>query len=89
MGFSMVAKDLLRAGLPDKAWSPLLTSFGYSLGFLIIILGRQQLFSESTLTAMLPVLYYRDLASVGRLALVNYAQVASELGPTPRTAPER
>ena len=40
------------------------------LGFLIVILGRQQLFTESTLTAMLPLLYRRDLASVAGLARV-------------------
>jgi formate/nitrite transporter FocA (FNT family) len=34
----------------------LITSFGYSIGFLIVILGRQQLFTESTITVVLPVL---------------------------------
>jgi formate-nitrite transporter family protein len=70
MGFSMVAQGLLQAGLPDAPWRSLLSSFGYSLGFLIVILGRQQLFTESTLTAMLPVLYRRDLASLAGLARV-------------------
>jgi formate/nitrite transporter FocA (FNT family) len=70
MGFSMVAEGLLQAGLPESPWRPLLASFGYALGFLIVILGRQQLFTESTLTAMLPVLYRRDRASVAGLARV-------------------
>jgi formate/nitrite transporter FocA (FNT family) len=70
MGFSMVAEGLLQAGLPEAPWRPLLASFGYALGFLIVILGRQQLFTESTLTAMLPVLYRRDRASVAGLARV-------------------
>lgn len=82
MGFSMVAEGLLRAGLPDTAWRPLLACFGYSLGFLIVILGRQQLFTESTLTAMLPVLYRRDLPSLGNLARVWSVVFAANIAGT-------
>ncbi len=42
------------------AW---LASPGYSLGFVIVILGRQELFTESTLTAVLPLLVRRDRAT--------------------------
>jgi formate-nitrite transporter family protein len=56
MGFSFLAIGLLRASLPDAPWRPLVASFGYTVGFLIVILGRQQLFTESTLTPVLPVL---------------------------------
>lgn len=56
IGFSVVAEGLLRAGLPDTAWRPLIDNLGYSVGFLIVILARQQLFTENTLTAVLPVL---------------------------------
>ena len=66
----MVAHGLIQSGLPDAPWRPLLACFGYSLGFLIVILGRQQLFTESTLTAMLPVLYRRDRKSLVGLARV-------------------
>lgn len=64
MGFSFLALALLRAGLPDAPWRRLVDSFGYSLGFVIVILGRQQLFTESTLTAVLPVLTSRTLRSM-------------------------
>lgn len=56
MGFSFLGLAFLRAGLPDAPWRHLIESFGYSIGFVIVILGRQQLFTESTLTAVLPVL---------------------------------
>src|SRR5215469_894124 len=56
MGFSLVAHGLLRAYLPAVAWRPLVASLGYTLGFLIVVLGRQQLFTENTLTAILPLL---------------------------------
>jgi formate/nitrite transporter FocA (FNT family) len=56
MGFSMVGQGLLTTYLPDAPWRPLVASLGYSLGFLIVILGRQQLFTENTLTPILPLL---------------------------------
>lgn len=55
MAFSMVALGVLRAGLPDAPWRHLVAAFGYTLGFLIVILGRQQLFTENTLTPLLPL----------------------------------
>ena len=68
MGFSMVAEGLLLAALPDAPWRPLLTNFGYSIGFLIVILARQQLFTENTLTPVLPLLTRRDAATLGKVA---------------------
>ncbi len=55
IGFSVVTEALLSARLPDSEWTPLVDNFGYSIGFLIVILGHQQLFTENTLTAVLPV----------------------------------
>lgn len=60
MGFSLVAEGLLAVHLPDRAWTPLLSRFGYCLGFLIVVLGRQQLFTENTLTSVLPLLIRKD-----------------------------
>lgn len=62
MGFSLIAEGLLRAHLPDTPWRPLITKFGYSLGFLIVVLGRQQLFTENTLTPILPLLKSKSAA---------------------------
>jgi formate/nitrite transporter FocA (FNT family) len=56
MGASLVGTGVLRAYLPDLPWRTLVENLGYTLGFLIVILGRQQLFTENTLTAILPVL---------------------------------
>ncbi|HEY3602946.1 MAG TPA: formate/nitrite transporter family protein [Chthoniobacterales bacterium] len=70
MGFSMLGEGLLRQYLPNASWAPLLTKFGYSLGFLVVILGRQQLFTKNTLTVILPLLrakHLRILGNVGRL----------------------
>ena len=56
MGFSFFTMAIMRSALPEAPWSKLITSFGYTIGFLIVVLGRQQLFTESTLTAVLPLL---------------------------------
>jgi formate/nitrite transporter FocA (FNT family) len=62
MGFSLVGEGLLRSHLPETPWRPLISKFGYSLGFLIVILGRQQLFTENTLTPILSLLQRRSAA---------------------------
>ncbi|MEO8082000.1 MAG: formate/nitrite transporter family protein [Caldimonas sp.] len=73
MGFSMFGQGLLMAHLPDAPWRPLVASFGYCFGFLVVVLGRQQLFTENTLTPILPLLQkpgWKTLANVARLWLV-------------------
>jgi formate/nitrite transporter FocA (FNT family) len=71
MGFSLVAAGILRALLPDAPWRPLVENLGYTVGFLIVVLGRQQLFTENTLTVILPLLDATDkfgtLRKVARL----------------------
>jgi formate/nitrite transporter FocA (FNT family) len=64
MGFSLVAMALFRAYLPDTPWRPLVARLGYPMGFLIVITGRQQLFTENTLTAIIPLLARRNLATL-------------------------
>jgi formate/nitrite transporter FocA (FNT family) len=59
MGFSFLAEAFLRAHLPDAEWRPLVAKLGYSVGFLIVILGSQQLFTENTLTPIVPLLHRR------------------------------
>jgi formate/nitrite transporter FocA (FNT family) len=40
----------------DLPASAIIARLGYSVGFLIVILSRQQLFTENTLTAVLPIM---------------------------------
>jgi formate/nitrite transporter FocA (FNT family) len=67
MGFSLLAESALTSYLPDTPWRPLLARSGYSLGFLIVILGRQQLFTENTLTVILPLLLHKNLEMFGKV----------------------
>ena len=39
MGFSFLTEALLTAGLPDTIWRHTLASFGYSVGFIIVVLA--------------------------------------------------
>lgn len=56
MGFSFLTEGLLRSHLPDAEWRPLITKLGYPVGFLIITLGSQQLFTENTVTPIVPLM---------------------------------
>jgi formate/nitrite transporter FocA (FNT family) len=67
MGFSLVSEGLLRSHLPDSPWRPLVSKLGYSVGFLIVVMGRQQLFTENTLTPVLPLLNKFKWVTAGRL----------------------
>ena len=67
MGFILVAEGLLRSHLPDAPWRPLIAKLGYSVGFLIVILGSQQLFTENTLTPIVPLLTRKTGEMLGRV----------------------
>lgn len=56
MGFSMVAKGVLHAHLPPGGINHLISNLGYCVGFIVVIIARQQLFTENTLTAVLPLM---------------------------------
>ena len=67
MGFSLIVPGVLKAHLPQAPWTVLVTGMGYATGFLIVVLGRQQLFTENTLTPILPLLHDRTLKTLGRV----------------------
>ncbi|MEP7031621.1 MAG: formate/nitrite transporter family protein [Pseudolabrys sp.] len=79
ISFSLLAEAILETHLPDTAWRPLVASFGYCVGFLMVVLGRQQLFTESTITVVLPVLKNFSLESMGRMARLWAIVLAANL----------
>ncbi|EEF60966.1 formate/nitrite transporter family protein [Pedosphaera parvula] len=68
MGFSFLTQGFLEAHLPATKWAPLVAKLGYSVGFLIVILGRQQLFTENTLTPVLPFLRHPNIRTLSQIA---------------------
>jgi formate/nitrite transporter FocA (FNT family) len=67
MGFSLLAEAALFSFLRDWPWAPLVSHLGYSVGFLVVILGRQQLYTENTLTVVLPLLLHKNLATLWKV----------------------
>lgn len=53
---SLLGVATLRGHLPDAPWVELVAALGYTLGFVIVVLGNLQLFTEATVTAVLPVI---------------------------------
>ncbi len=79
MGFSLVAQGLLHAYLPAAPWRPLVDNLGYSVGFFIVVLGRQQLFTENTLTAMLPLFAHPNWHTFWKVARLWAVVLAANL----------
>jgi len=67
MGFSMLARGLLHRYLEGVPGAFLIESLGYPFGFLVVILARQQLFTENTMTAVLPLMTHPSLRKLGSL----------------------
>lgn len=57
ISFSMLGEAVLRSHLPDVPYRYLIENLGYSLGFVMVIIGRMQLFTENTITTVLPFLH--------------------------------
>ncbi|EPN9528301.1 formate/nitrite transporter family protein [Cronobacter malonaticus] len=56
MGASLLAKGIFHVHLEGIPGGFLLENLGYTFGFIIVIMARQQLFTENTVTAVLPVM---------------------------------
>jgi len=67
MSLSAIAEGVLRSHLPDAPWRPLLTRLGYPVGFLVVILGAQQLYTENTLMPVVPVLAHKVAGTLRRM----------------------
>src|SRR5262245_37453843 len=55
ISFSLLSQAILTAHLPQASWQPLVVGFGYCIGFIMAVLSRQQLFTETTITAVMTV----------------------------------
>jgi formate/nitrite transporter FocA (FNT family) len=79
MGFSLLAQGALHSHLPATGWRELITALGYPIGFLMVVLSRQQLFTETTITVVLPLLAKPGLAKLGCAARMWAIVLASNL----------
>ncbi|HAI06430.1 MAG TPA: hypothetical protein DCM39_11945, partial [Pantoea sp.] len=67
MGASLMAKGIFQVHLDGVPGAFLLENLGYTFGFVIVIMARQQLFTENTVTAVLPVMHKPTWGNVGLL----------------------
>ena len=70
LSLSLLSQAVLQSHLPAAPWRPLVSSLGYCLGFLVAVMARHQLFTENTITPVLPLAAkptLRNLSRMGRL----------------------
>jgi formate/nitrite transporter FocA (FNT family) len=83
ISFSLLSQAILQTHLPDAPWRPLVADLGYAVGFVMVVLSRQQLFTENTITVVLPVMAeptLRNLRTLGQMwAVVLAANLAGTL----------
>tara|TARA_R110000796_G_scaffold9645_8_gene32859 strand:+ start:1591 stop:2442 length:852 start_codon:yes stop_codon:yes gene_type:complete len=63
ISLSVLGEAIFRTYLPDTGYRFLIENLGYSLGFLAVIMGRMQLFTENTITTVLPIMRARTWVS--------------------------
>ena len=64
IGFSVLSQAMFGALLGDVPAASVIADLGYTVGFIIVILAHQQLFTENTLTAVLPVMVRKDWKAI-------------------------
>ncbi len=67
MSLSLVARGIFQANLPEIELGFLIEAVGYTFGFIFVIAAGQQLFTENTVTPVVPVLREPTLGNLGRL----------------------
>jgi len=67
ISLSVLGEAVLRTYLPDTPSRYLVENIGYSLGFLAVITSRVQLFTENTITTVLPVMRQPTLKMLGAM----------------------
>lgn len=67
IALSVIVPGVLKSHLPETEWTKVITSMGYAVGFLVVVLGRQQLFTENTVTPVLPLLHDRSVKTMWRV----------------------
>lgn len=67
IGFSFLGSAFLSTLASGEAAKKALIAVGYPLGFIFVVLGRSELFTENTLEPVLPLLHERSRTAVKKL----------------------
>lgn len=76
---SFLAEAFIRMRMPEAPWADLIVSLGYTVGFVVVILGNLQLFTESTVTAVLPLATHPTARNLWRLMRLWAAVFAANM----------
>lgn len=83
IGLSVITAAVLHASLPAVPWAIVVVALGTTVGYLVVILGRQGLITESTMVAGLHVLAHPRAGTAARfvatIAVVAAANVLAAL----------
>jgi formate/nitrite transporter FocA (FNT family) len=82
MALSLIVQGAFHGLISDDATRRLVAPLGYTVGFLVVVLGRQQLFTENTLTPILPLLHNRDLRTLASVLKLWFLVLASNIAGT-------
>lgn len=81
ISFSIICEGYLRFHLPKDGNYFLVENFGYTFGFVIVIIARLQLFTENTITVVLPLFQRPSLRMFnGILALWGVVMITNFIG---------
>ena len=67
ISFSFYFKAILAMYVGHTLWAEAISGFGYTTGFLMVILGRLQLFTENTITTVLPFMKHPNMENLMKL----------------------
>lgn len=67
MGLSLVVEGVLHHALPETTWRHAAAALGYPVGFLVVTFGSQQLYTENTVTPIVPLMASRSAEVLGRV----------------------
>lgn len=67
ISFSFYFKAILAMYVGHTPWVEAISGFGYTTGFLMVILGRLQLFTENTITTVLPFMKHHTVGNLMKL----------------------
>ena len=66
IAFSFLASAFMH-DLASEPWKPFAAALGYPIGFVFVVVSRNELFTENTLEPVIPFLHNRDAETLGKL----------------------
>lgn len=79
LSFSLAMPGMIMASTEPGVAQSLLTPLGYTIGFLIIVFGRLQLFTENTIAAVLPLAARFTRATLAKVVKLNVVVLTANL----------